>query len=184
MTEFIKKFLEETKKSLEIFKKELTTLKTGRVSPNLVENLLVDCYGQKMPLLQLASINSPDPKTIVIQPWDKGVIKEIEKAISQSDLGVNPTTVENLIRLNFPSPTEESRQKIIKILHNKLEERRVIIRKIREDSKTEIVKAENDGQLSEDEKFKILEELDEETKKKNDELKDLNDQKEKEILTI
>lgn len=184
MSEFINKFTLEVKPALENFKKELISLKTGRVTPSLVENLLVECYGQRLPLIQLASINAPDPKTIIIQPWDKNVSKEIEKAISQSDLGVNPSVSENVIRLNFPAPTEESRQQIIKILHNKLEEARVAIRKIREDIKSEIMTAEKAGQITEDEKFKTLENLDEEIKKKNDDLKTISDQKAKEILTI
>lgn len=184
MENIFNQFQIEAQKAVESFKKEIAALKTGRVTPALVENILIECYGQKMPLIQLASISAPDPKTILIQPWDKNVIKEIEKSISQSSLGVMPSINENTIRLNFPSPTEESRKEIIKILHQKLEDCRVNLRKIRENIRAAIILGEKNKEISEDEKFKKLEELDEEIKKKNDEIKNLSDKKEKEILTI
>jgi ribosome recycling factor len=184
MADYLNQFKDQAQKVAVNFQKKMSGLRTGRVQPNLVENILVDCYGQKMPLIQLAGISTPDPKTIMIQPWDKSVAKEIEKTLSQSNLGANVSVVDNIIRLNFPSPTEESRKEIIKVLHQEMEEARVAMRKVRESIKDQIVSAEKDGDISEDEKFKLLEELDEQTRKENDELKNLADKKEKEIITI
>jgi ribosome recycling factor len=184
MENFLEQFQKESEKVNENFRKEILSLKTGRATPALVENLIVECYGQKMPLVQLASISSPDPKSIIIQPWDKNTTPEIEKSINQSNLGVTPTTSENTIRLNFPPPTEENRKEIIKILHHKLEEARVSLKKVRENIKETILKAESNNEISEDEKFKSINNLDEEIKKSNEKLKNISSEKEKEILTI
>ena len=184
MKNYLDQFQLDAQKALDNFKKEIASLKTGRVTPALVENILIESYGQKMPLIQLASINAAGSRTIIIQPWDKNITKEIAKALSQSNLGVMPNISENIIRLNFPPPTEESRKEIVKILHQKLEDSRVNLRKIRENIRELIITAEKNKEISEDEKFKKLAELDDEIKKKNDELKNLSDKKEKEILTI
>jgi ribosome recycling factor len=104
----------EGQKIVDFFKAELLTVRTGRASPVLVENLKVDYYGTKTPLIQLASINIPEPKMIVIQPWDRNIIKEIEKAIQASDLGLNPVNEGNIIRLIIPLMTEERRLELDK----------------------------------------------------------------------
>lgn len=184
MQSFIDQFINELQKPVELFKKEISTLKTGRATPAMVENLLIECYGQKMPLVQLASINSPDPKTLVIQPWDMNNLKEIEKSLTLANLGAMPAISENFIRLNFPSPTEESRKEIIKNLHKKLEEARINLKKVRENIRETIVAQEKNKEISEDEKFKFLEQLDDKTKNVNDELKKISDQKETDILII
>jgi len=184
MNQFLEKFKKDCEKVKESFVRDIKNLKTGRATPSLVENILVESYGQKMPLIQLASISTPDMRTIVIQPWDKNNVGEIEKAIAKSELGVNPSTSESTIRINIPQPTEESRKEVIKILHQKLEEFRVSLKRAREEVKDLIIQAEADKEINEDEKFKNLEELDEEIKKFNNELKEISDKKEKDILTI
>ncbi|MDD5749835.1 MAG: ribosome recycling factor [Patescibacteria group bacterium] len=171
-------------KSLEFLKHEISAIRTGRVSPSLVEKIPVESYGTFSELMHVASISSPEPQTIVIKPWDKGLIKAIEKAISQSDLNINPVAESDLLRLNFPPLTEESRLNLVKILAKKLEEGRVAIKGQREKVRELVNKAEKDKEISEDEKFKALEDLDNLTKDYNEKIKQLGEQKEKEIMTI
>lgn len=184
MNQYLLNFANQSNKIIDNFKKEITLLKTGRVTPAQIENILIECYGQRLPLIQLASINAPDPRTLLIQPWDKNIIKEIEKTLSQSDLNAVPTITENNIRLSFSSLTEEIRQETVKLLNKKLETSRIEIRKLRETIRETIIKADRVGEISEDDKFKLLTELDEQTKKKNDQLKEISEKKIKEILTI
>ncbi|MDQ5970733.1 MAG: ribosome recycling factor [Patescibacteria group bacterium] len=175
---------EQFDKTLEFLKTDLNTLRTGRISPSIVEKIKVEAYGVVSELLQLASISSPEPQTIAIKPWDKGVLKDIERAIQISDLNINPVMDSDLIRLNFPPLTEERRKDLVKVLHKKLEEGRIILRGQREKIKDEIMALEKDKQMSEDEKFQALKDLDNMIKEYNDKIKDLGDKKEEEIMTI
>ncbi len=175
---------EQFDKTLEFLKTDLNTLRTGRISPSIVEKIKVEAYGVVSELLQLASISSPEPQTIAIKPWDKGVLKDIERAIQISDLNINPVMDSDLIRLNFPPLTEERRKDLVKVLHKKLEEGRIILRGQREKVKDEIMALEKDKQMSEDEKFQALKDLDNMIKEYNDKIKDLGDKKEEEIMTI
>lgn len=171
-------------KTIEFLKRDIGSLRTGRISPSLVEKVMVDSYGVMTELLQLASITSPEPQSISIKPWDKNVVKNIEKALQDSDLNVNPVVDGDMIRLNFPPLTEESRQELVKILHKKAEESRIKLRSHREKIKEIIINQEKAKELSEDEKFQTLKDLDELTKEYNDKIKEISDQKEKEIMTI
>lgn len=175
---------EQFDKSIEFLRSDLNTLRTGRISPSVVEKIKVEAYGTVSELLQLASISSPEPQTIAIKPWDKGVLKDIERAIQVSDLNVNPVMDSDLIRLNFPPLTEERRKELVKVLHKKLEDGRIILRGQREKVKEEILALEKDKQMSEDEKFQALKDLDNMTKEYNDKIKELGDKKEQEIMTI
>lgn len=175
---------EQFDKTIEFLKSELNTLRTGRISPSVVEKIKVEAYGTVSELLQLASISSPEPQTIAIKPWDKSVLKDIERAIQVSDLNVNPVMDSDLIRLNFPPLTEERRKDLVKVLHKKLEEGRIILRGQREKVKEEIVALEKDKQMPEDEKFQALKDLDAMIKDYNDKIKELGDKKEEEIMTI
>ncbi|TSC95417.1 MAG: ribosome recycling factor [Parcubacteria group bacterium Athens1014_10] len=171
-------------KIIEHLKKELLTLRTSRATPALVENILVEAYGSKTPLKQLAGITIPETRTIMIQLWDKNIIKEVEKSISQSNLNLSPNTEGNIIRINLPSLTEENRKNLIKILHQKLEQNRIEIRNLRDKIKEEIVNKFKEKEVSEDDKFKLIEELDKITHKYNEEIKGIGEKKEKEIMTI
>jgi ribosome recycling factor len=112
------------KKAIDALRHEVGTVRTGRAAPSLVESLQVEAYGTDTPLIQLAAISAPEPRQIVIQPWDKGLIKAIEKAITNSDLGLAPNNDGNLIRLNIPALNEERRRDLVKLLHKKVEEGR------------------------------------------------------------
>ncbi|MBU1037344.1 ribosome recycling factor [Patescibacteria group bacterium] len=184
MSEYIDEQKTEFTKVIEFFKKEISSLRVGRASPVLVENIKVDAYGTATPLIQLASIQIPEPRSLVIQPWDKNLAKEITKAISASDLGVSPVLEGEIIRINFPPLTEETRKEVVKKLHQKLEEAKVSLRNHREKIKEGIVRLERDKEISEDDKYKRIEELDQLVKENNTILKELADKKETEIMSL
>ncbi|PWB38961.1 MAG: ribosome recycling factor [Parcubacteria group bacterium] len=171
-------------KTIEFLKSDISNLRTGRVAPSLVEKVKVMAYGVSSELLQLAAISTPEPQTIVIKPWDRNILKDIERAISTADLNINPIVDGDIIRLNFPSLTEESRKELVKILHKKLEDSRVSVRQQREKIKDEIVALEKAKQISEDEKFQALKDLDNIVHEYNDKIKLIGDQKEQEIMKI
>lgn len=174
----------EFQKAIDHFKSEIGTLRTGRATPAMVEDIPVQAYDQKMELKGLASINVPDPKTIVIDPWDKNVIKDIEKALNDSDIGVSPVVDGTVIRLNMPPMTEENRKDMVKILKQKAELARISIRGIREKIRDKIIKAEEAKEISEDERFRGQEELDKHVGELNKEIDKIAEDKEKEIMTI
>lgn len=165
-------------------KEELSGLRTGRAAPSVIENILVDCYGAKMPLLQLASISAPEPRQLLVQPWDPTNLKSIEKALEIADLGFGVVIQEKIIRLNVPMLTEERRTEIVKNLKQLLEKNKVSLRQIREKVREEIIKQERDRQISEDEKYRLQEVLDKITKEYTDKIEELGDKKEREIMTV
>jgi ribosome recycling factor len=132
----------------------------------------------------LSSIAVPEARSIVIQPWDKNILKDIEKAIRDSDIGLNPGNEGDRIRLVIPQMTEEMRKEIVKILNTKMEQARVTLRAVRDEAKEEILTAEKNKAFGEDEKFRLLEELDKKISEFNDSVKSLGAEKEKEIMTI
>jgi len=184
MSEYLDSFKGDFNKIIEHFKEELGSLRIGRATPALVEHLPVMAYGASTPLIHLASIQAPEPRSLVIQVWDKSLLKEVQKAILESDLGLNPNIEGNVIRLNMPPLTEETRQEVIKKLHQKMEETRVKIRNQREKVKEAVLVLEKDKAISEDDKFKRLSELDELVKSYNQQIKELGEKKEDEIKTI
>lgn len=171
-------------KAVEHFKTELATLRTGRASASLVENIMADFYGTPTPLMHMAQITIPEPRMIAIQPFDKNSLKDIEKAIQASNLGINPVNDGAHIRVVIPQMTEERRKELVKIVSQMAEKARVTIRNVREEIWKEIQKMEKDGQLSEDEKIAGKEDLQEVVDKYNEEIKKAADAKEQEVLTI
>jgi ribosome recycling factor len=147
------------KKALESMVREFSEIRTGRASPNLVEGLHVDYYGTPTLLKQLASISVPDAHLIVIQPWDRAAIAEIEKAIMKSNLGITPSNDGKMIRLSVPPLSKERRQELVKVVHNMAEEARVSLRTIRRDAKEALEKLERDKLIPEDDKFRGIDEL-------------------------
>jgi ribosome recycling factor len=184
MNKFLEAHKEDFTKAVEHLKGEISALRTGRANASLVENILVDSYGVKTPIRGLANITISDPKTLVIEPWDKGIIKEIEKAIQTANIGINPVNEGVKIRLSMPAMTEENRREMIKILGQKLEQARISLRNVREAVKDEIARAEKDKKISEDDKFRFQAELEEFVKKQNDEVKTIGEKKEQELMTI
>ncbi len=171
-------------KTIDFLQKELGSIKTGRATPALVENIEVDAYGSKMPLKGVASVTIPDPKTIYIEPWDKSLTKAIEKAISESGIGLNPVSDGKGLRIVLPQLTEERRKELVKVMKEKLEEARQGIRRTRDEVKSKIVAEEKDKKISEDEKYRRQEELDKISGEYNDLVKKMGDEKEREIMTI
>jgi ribosome recycling factor len=139
------------KKAIEALRHDIGTVRTGRAAPSLVENLEVEAYGVGTPLIQLAAISAPEPRMILIQPWDKSLIKAIEKAIQSSDLGLAPNNDGNLIRLNIPALNEERRRDLVKLLHKKVEEGRVEVRTIRRHTHDEMKAKEKSSGVTADE---------------------------------
>lgn len=167
------------------FNKELQSLRTGRASVSVVEDIRVAAYGgQTMDLKSVASLTTPDAKTIQIEPWDKSIVKDIEKALIDASLGMMPNTAGTVIRLSMPPMTEEGRKNLVKILHQKEELARVGIRNVREKVKTAVTADEKEKTISEDEKRRQLEQLDKVVAEWNGKVEKITQEKEAEILTI
>ena len=172
------------KKTVEHFQSELASMRAGRATPALLEKITVDYYGQPTPVNQTATISVPEPRLLVIQPWDKSQIEAIEKAILKSDLGINPTNDGNVIRLAVPQLTEERRQQLVKNLRRLAEEEKVAIRNIRRDGNDLLKDLEKEGEISEDDLRRNLEEIQEMTNTYIKEIDQLLSQKEEEILEV
>ncbi|MBX4205280.1 MAG: ribosome recycling factor [Candidatus Doudnabacteria bacterium] len=174
----------EFQKVIDYLKSELSTLRTGRANAALVEYLNVEYYGAQTPLIQIAQITVPEPRVIAIQPYDKNALKDIEKAVQQSNIGITPVNDGNFIRLNIPAMTEERRKELVKVVGQMTEKARVSVRNVREEIWKEIQKLETEGKITEDDKISAKEELQEVIDKFNEEIKKLADAKEKEVMTI
>ncbi len=170
------------KKSLAKLEKELAAIRTGRASTALLEDIRVTYYGTPTPLNQLATISVPEARLITIQPWDKSIIKEIEKAISHSDLGLNPSSDGNVIRITFPPLTEERRKELVKVVKKIGEEYKIAIRNIRRDSNEEVKEMEKEKLVSEDESKRALKEIQKITDEFIKKVDELLEAKEKEIM--
>lgn len=171
-------------KVIERLMQECAALRSGRVSPAIVEQVKIETYGSFMPLLELASINTPEPRLIVVQPWDKSIIKEIEKGLQAANVGASPVIDGAIIRLNFPSLTEERRKELVKQLGGKLEEARVGIRNVREDVLKKLKVAKTDGDISEDDFFGQQKDLQKLVDDYNAKVKKIGEDKEKDIMTV
>lgn len=177
-------YKEEFSKAIEYLKNDISSLRTGRATPALVEDISIEAYGTRQPLKHVAAISVADAKTLNVVPWDKTVMKAVEDGIRMSQLGINPVNDGKVIRLSLPELNVERRQELIKVLHQKLENGRIAIRKVREEVKNTVEQAEKDKEIGEDEKFKQLEELDKMIKDYNDKIKEIGEKKETEINTI
>lgn len=171
-------------KALSHFTEEAGTLRTGRANPGIVENLLVEYYNARTPLIQIASISIPEPRQIVISPWDKGALTQVEAAIRESDLGLNPVNDGSVIRITLPALTEERRRELVKTLNSRAEEARISIRNAREEAWKEIQEAEKGGTISEDEKFRGKDDLQKVIDGFNEKLEAVRERKEGEIMTV
>lgn len=172
------------KKSVEVVKKELATLRAGRATPSLLDKVVVDYYGTPTPLNQLATISAPEPRLLVVQPWDKNIMADVEKAIMKSDLGITPTNDGNVIRLAIPQLTEERRVELVKVVKKKAEEGRVAVRNIRRDANDKLKGQQKNGEISEDEFRRLQDEVQKLTDKYIKEIDEVFAAKEKEIMTV
>jgi len=183
--EAIKKSAEEKmKKAVKALEDEFKTIRTGRASAALFENIRVDYYEQKVPLNQVATISIPEARLVIIQPWDRSVLPEIEKAIQKSELSVNPNNDGKVIRIAIPPLTEERRKELAKVAKNIAEKSRVSIRNIRRDTNEELKKQEKDSKLSEDQAKRGMDEVQKLTDKYIEEVNSVLAKKDKEIMEI
>lgn len=171
-------------KTIERFREEINKLRTGRANPAMVENLPVDYYGAKSPLKQVASINIPEPRLIVIQPWDKGSLVYIEKAINEAQLGLNPVNDGQVVRISIPPLNEERRAELVKTLGKYAEGAKVSVRQAREEAWDEIQDLVKSGKLGEDEKFRGKDMLQKSVDEYNGRIEEIREKKEKEMMEI
>jgi len=182
--ELIDKLKPNFDKTIEYLKGELSGLQVGRATPSLIEDLMVECYDQKLPIKQLAAIQTPEPRTITIRPWDSTVIKNIEKAITQSKLGLSPVVDEETIRLKVPALSEERRRELVKIVQEKVEECRISIRRQREEVWKEVQNLEQRKEISEDDKFRAKDDLQKIIDEYNKKVEEMEKKKEGEIMKV
>lgn len=175
---------ERMKKSIANLQKEFTAIRTGRANPAMFDGIKVNVYGSDMPLNQIATISCPEARLVVIQPWDRGNLGEVEKAILKSDLSLNPSNDGNLIRIQIPDLTEERRKEYVKQAKQKAEENRVAIRNVRRDGNDTIKELEKEKEISEDESKGALARIQKLTDKYIEDIQKLMDNKEKEILNL
>lgn len=176
-----KKKMEE---SLDYLEKELAKIRVGKATTALVSEILINYYNTKVPLKQLANITTPEPQMIIIEPFDKNSLEIIQKSIQQSNLNLNPSIEGSIIRIIVPPLTEERRKEIKTILSQKIEEIKGSLRNIREEGWQEIKKLESSGQITEDDKYKAKDELDNLIKEYNGKVEDLRKIKEKEVMRV
>ena len=171
-------------KSIEILKKDLSGLRTGRASVGLLEPVQIDAYGSKVPLSQVSNISVPEPRMLTVQVWDNSLVSVVENAIRTSNLGLNPMTEGNLIRLPIPDLTEERRKEIVKVASKYCEDSKIAVRNIRRDAMDSIKSLEKNKEISKDELFQNSEEIQKTTDKIIDTIDSLFMEKEKDILQV
>jgi ribosome recycling factor len=171
-------------KAVEALRRDLATIRTGRAQPALVEHLRVDYYGTPTPLNQLASIAAPEARLLTIQPWDKGSMGAIERAIQMSDLGLNPTNDGSIIRLAIPQLTEERRKELVKVVHRKVEEGRVAVRNVRRDCLEGLRRLQREKEASEDDERRAQDQLQKITDRFVAEADQVGHEKEQELLEV
>ena len=175
---------QDLEKIIEQYQQELKSVRTGRANPQVVEDLMIDYFGTMTPIKQAANISASDARTIVIAPWNKDSLVDIEKAINESDLGINPINDGEVIRLSFPPLTEERRVELTKIVGQKSEEARIKVRKLREKIREEIQREEKDGKISEDDKVRKEKELQKIIDEYNEKIEEIHKKKEEELMTV
>ena len=171
-------------KALDALRRDLATIRTGRASPWLVDRMTVEYYGTPTPLNQLAGISVPEPRLLVIQPWDRGTMGAIEKAIQKSELGLNPSNDGQVIRIAIPTLTEERRKQLVKLVHNHVEEGKVAVRNIRRDAMSSVRELLHEGMLSEDDERRAEQQVDVLTKRFGEETDKIGKAKEHEVLEV
>jgi ribosome recycling factor len=168
---------------LGFYKTDIATIRTSRATPAIVEDIKVDYYGQNMRVKELASITVPEPRVLIIQPWDKGAVKAIEEAIRKSELGLSPVVDGQIIRLNIPPLTEERRREFVRLLKQKTEGARIKIRRAREEIWDKVQRMEKEGEIPEDDKFWAKDQLQKIVDEYNGKIEELEIKKERELTS-
>jgi ribosome recycling factor len=175
---------DKMRKAVAHLQEEFAGIRTGRATPGLVEKLRVDAYGAEVALQQLAGISVPEPRVLVISPYDKGSMKAIEKAIQTSDLGINPSNDGQVVRLVFPALTEERRRELVKVVKHRAEEGRVAVRNVRRQARHDLEALEKDGDLSKNDLDRAEKELEKVTHARVEEIDQMLEHKEQELLEV
>ena len=175
---------EKMEKTISVFSEKLSEVRAGRANPAILNKIRIDYYGTQTPINQVAAISVPEARLIVIQPWDASVLKEIEKAILASDIGINPNNDGKVIRLAFPELNEERRKEIVKDVRKMAEEAKVAIRSIRREGIDEAKKEQKDGEMTEDELKNAENEIQKITDKNIEEIDKILENKEKEVMSV
>jgi ribosome recycling factor len=170
--------------AIEALQRDLSSIRTGRASPALVERLQVDYYGTPTPLVQLAGISAPEARLLVIQPWDRGSLPAIEKALQKSELGLTPNNDGQVIRLNIPQLTEERRKSLVRVVKQKIEDGKVAIRNVRRDAVDNIKELSREKMIGEDDERRAQSDIDALTRQYTDEADRIGQQKESEVLEV
>jgi len=175
---------ERMKKTIHVLKSEFASIRTGKASTQVLDSIYVDYYGARTPLNQMASISAPEARTLMVKPFDKNVLGDIEKALLKSDLGINPNNDGDKIILNFPMLTEESRVEFTKTVKNYSEEAKIALRNERHDAIDELKKMEKKSEITEDDLRKSLEEVQDIIDKYNEKIDEMTEKKIKDIMTV
>ena len=170
--------------SLDVLRKELQGLRTGRASASLLEPIVVEAYGSEMPLTQVGTVNVPEPRMLTVQVWDRGLVKAVEKAIRNSSLGLNPAVDGQLLRVPLPELTQERRNELVKVAHRYAEQARVAVRNVRRDGMDQLKRKEKDGDISQDQHKHWADEVQKATDRHIEAINQLLDLKEKDILQV
>ncbi|MHB2147430.1 ribosome recycling factor [Calditrichota bacterium LG25] len=170
--------------ALNALRDELVKIRTGRATPNLLDGIKVEYYGQKVPLNQVATVTAPEPRLIVIQPWEKKMVAEIEREILKADLGFNPNNDGTVIRIPIPPLSEERRKDLVKLVHKFAEDARIAVRNVRRDANDQLKKMEKDHQISEDELSVYLDDVQDLTDDHIKKIDEMMKEKEVEILKV
>ena len=184
MNAVIDEYKNKMENTLKIFHEELSRLRTGRAIPSLLEPVFVEAYDSKMKVSELATVNAPEPKLLTVQVWDKSMVSNIEKAIRESDLGLNPSTDGQLIRVPLPDLTEERRKELSKVASQFAENAKISIRNIRREAMDKIKDDQKNNIISEDEQKNISDDVQKLTDEKTSEIQNVLENKEKEIMSI
>ncbi|HEX6559738.1 MAG TPA: ribosome recycling factor [Longimicrobiales bacterium] len=174
----------QMEKAIEAMRREFTSVRTGKATPALLDTVRVDAYGSKMPLNQVATVNAPEPRLLMVQPWDKGLLAHIEKAIQTAELGLNPSNDGNVIRVPIPQLTEERRKDMVKLLHKLAEEGRVAIRHARQEANKDLKKRQGAHEISEDESHRQMELVQKLTDEYIEKIEHLLKAKEHEVMEV
>ncbi|HEV2146694.1 MAG TPA: ribosome recycling factor [Longimicrobiaceae bacterium] len=175
---------ERMEKALETLRREFASVRTGKASPALLDSVRVEAYGSMMPINQVGQVTAPEPRMLTVQPYDKGLIKAVERALRESDLGLNPSNDGNLIRIPIPPLTEERRREYAKLLHKYAEEGRVSVRQARQHANDDIKKRQKDGEMSEDEARRAQDQVQKLTDEYVHKVDDLLKKKEAEVMEV
>ena len=180
----IKEMKAQMDAAVDAMRREFSGVRTGKATPNLLDTVRVEAYGSKVPLNQVATVNTPEPRMILVQPWDKTLINDIEKGIMTADLGLNPSNDGNLIRVPIPPLSEERRKDMVKLLHKMAEEGKISIRHARQEGNKTVKQREHDHDISEDEARRQLDEIQEITDQYITKIDEMMKKKEEEIMEV